>query len=294
VPTKKKALGRGLQALAKDVQIPGIALSEAVAKTRPPSEIPLSAISPNPFQPRAEVPLESLESLIDSIRRHGVMEPILVRPHAGGKYQLVAGQRRLLAAKEVGLRSIPAVVQELTDEQVLVLSLVENLQREDLNPADEARAFQTLHGRFGLTHEAIGDAVGRGRTYVTNSLRLLMLEKPALNSLAAGKIARGQALALLAVPHESRAEVLKLIERKGLTVRQIEELARTAPKPKGSAKVHATNPHLERVARELEDALGTKVRVQPRKMGGDIVIAYESTADLNRLLRLLLKSERPF
>jgi ParB family transcriptional regulator, chromosome partitioning protein len=293
VPTKKKALGRGLQALAKDVQIPGVALSDAVGKTRPPSELPIAAIAPNPYQPRMEVPLESLETLIDSIRRHGVMEPILVRPKAAG-YELVAGQRRLLAAKEAGLSSIPAVVQDLTDEQVLVLSLVENLQREDLNPADEARAFQMLHGRFGLTHEEIGEAVGRGRTYVTNSLRLLVLEKPVLDALASGRLTRGQGLALLAVPHTSRADVMKLIEHKGLTVRQIEDFARHAPKLKDAVKQAAVNPHLERVAQELEESLGAKVRVQPRKKGGDIVIAYESTADLNRLLRLLLRRESPY
>lgn len=293
MPTKKKALGRGLQALARDVQIPGVALSESVMKTRPPSELPISSITPNRFQPRTEVPPEALQSLADSIKLHGVMEPILVRPATGGKYELVAGQRRLLAAKMVGLKSIPAVIQEMSDEQVLVLSLVENLQREDLNPADEARAFQMLSSRFGLTHEAIGEAVSKGRTYITNSLRLLMLEKPALDALASGRITRGQALALLACPQPSRMAALKQVLSKGMTVRQIEELAKTAPKPHVKAKPEKS-AHLERVASELEQALGTQVRIEPRKKGGEIVIAYASDADLNRLLRLLVKSENPY
>ncbi len=275
------------------MQIPGAALSESVMKTRPPSELTISSITPNRFQPRTEVAPESLQSLVDSIKLHGVMEPILVRPSTGGKYELVVGQRRLLAAKMVGLKSIPAVVQEMSDEQVLVLSLVENLQREDLNPADEARAFQTLSSRFGLTHEAIGEAVSKGRTYITNSLRLLMLEKPALDALASGRLTRGQALALLACPQPSRAAALKQALGKGMTVRQIEEMAKAAPKPKVKAKPEKS-AHLERVASELEQALGTRVRIEPKKKGGEVIIAYTSDADLNRIFRLLVNNENPY
>jgi ParB family chromosome partitioning protein len=207
----------------------------------------------------------------------------------------VAGQRRLLAAREAGLNAIPAVVKPLDDRDVLMLSLVENIQREDLNPVDEARAFQTLSADFALTHEQIAGGVGRGRSYVTNSLRLLTLERAALKEVASGRLSRGQALALLAIPPERRAEVLKKIQSAGLTVRQIERLAqKPSPVAKPARKPAPADGHYKRVEGQLEDYLGTRVRIKRRGRGGNLDIDFASKEDLSRLLLLIVKRDNPF
>lgn len=292
---KKKGLGRGLKQLTDEVGIPGVALGEPAAKRRPPAELPLSAIDSNPFQPRAEISAESLKSLVESIEHHGVVEPVLVRPIAGDRYQLVAGQRRLAAARQVGLATIPAVVQDLTDEQVLVLSLVENLQREDLSPVDEARAFQLLTSQFGFTHDGIARAVGRGRSYVSNSLRLLGLGKSAVAAMAEGRISRGQGVALLAIPASERAKALAQALAGNLTVREIEQIARRsrAKSPKDAAKA-VEDPYIRDIVSRLEEILSARVRVKSRGKGGEIVISYSSHEDLNRLLKILQPTENPF
>ena len=292
---KKKGLGRGLKQLTDEAGIPGVALGESASKRRPPAELPLAAIDSNPYQPRAEISAESLRSLVESIKEHGVVEPVLVRPVAGERYQLVAGQRRLAAARQAGLAAIPAVVQDLTDEQVLVLSLVENLQREDLSPVDEARAFQLLASQFGFTHDGIARAVGRGRSYVSNSLRLLGLGKAAIAAIAEGRITRGQGVALLAMQANERAKALAQALAGNLTVREIEQLARRsrAKSPKDSAKA-AQDPYIRDIVDRLEEILGARVCVKPRGKGGEVVIAYSSRADLNRILKILQPTENPF
>jgi len=292
---KKKGLGRGLKQLTDEVGIPGVALSEPSAKRRPPAELPLSAIDSNPYQPRAEISAESLKSLVESIKEHGVVEPVLVRPIAGDRYQLVAGQRRLAAARQVGLATIPAVVQDLTDEQVLVLSLVENLQREDLSPVDEARAFQLLTSQFNFTHDGIARAVGRGRSYISNSLRLLGLGKAAVAAIAERRITRGQGVALLSMPAKERTRALAQALAGNLTVREIEQLARRsrAKSPKDAAKT-VEDPHIRDIVSRLEEIFSARVRVKSRGKGGEIVISYSSRKDLNRLLRILQPTEDPF
>ena len=288
-------MGRGLKQLTDEAGIPGVALGEDADKRKPPAELPLAAIDSNPYQPRAEISAESLKGLVDSIKEHGVVEPVVVRPVAGGRYQLVAGQRRLEAARRAGLEAIPAVVQDLTDEQVLVLSLVENLQREDLNPVDEARAFQLLASQFGFTHDGIARAVGRGRSYVSNSLRLLGLGKAAVSAIAEGRITRGQGVALLSVTAEERAKALAQALAGNLTVREIEQLARrTRAKPPGNAAEAAEDPYIRGIVDRLEEILGARVRVKPRGKGGEIVIAYSSRADLNRILKIIQPTENPF
>lgn len=292
---RKKGLGRGLQVLSREVQIPAALLGETVGGRPQPLEVPLSAIDPNPYQPRMDIPPESLRELVASVKQHGVVEPVLLRPRPDGRYQLVAGQRRLLAARAAGLNAIPAVVKQLDDRDVLMLSLVENLQREDLNPVDEARAFQTLSGDFALTHEQIAAGVGRGRSYVTNSLRLLTLDRAALKEAASGRLSRGQALALLAVPPERRSEVLRRILASGLTVRQIERLAQEptlAAKP--AQKSAAADGHYKRMEGQLEDYLGTRVRIKRRGRGGSVDVEFASAEDLSRLLLLIIKRENPF
>ena len=292
---KKKGLGRGLKQLTDEVGIPAVALGEPASKRGAPSELPLAAIDSNPYQPRAEISAESLKGLVDSIKEHGVVEPVVVRPVAGDRYQLVAGQRRLEAARQAGLTAIPAVVHDLTDEQVLVLSLVENLQREDLNPVDEARAFQLLASQFGFTHDGIARSVGRGRRYVSNSLRLLGLGKAAVAAIAEGRITRGQGVALLAMPANERAKALAQALAGNLTVREIEQLARRsrAKPPKDAAK-SAQDPYIRDIVDRLEEIFGAKVRVKSRGRGGEIVIAYSSRGDLNRILKIIQPTENPF
>jgi len=291
---RKKGLGRGLQALSREVKIPSALLGESVGGRQQSLEVPLSAIDPNPYQPRVDIPPESLRELVESVKRHGVVEPVLLRPRPDGRYELVAGQRRLLAARQAGLKSLPAVVRPLDDRDVLMLSLVENLQREDLNPVDEARAFQALSAEFGLTHEQIAAGVGRGRSYVTNSLRLLTLERAALKEVAAGRLSRGQALALLALAPERRAEVLQRILSTGLTVRQIERLAQAPSAAAKPGRKSAADAHYRRAESELEDYLGTRVRIKRRGQGGNVDIEFTSGEDLSRLLLLIIKRENPF
>ena len=292
---KKKGLGRGLKQLTDEAGIPGVALGESAPKGKPPAELPLFGIDSNPYQPRAEISAESLKSLAESIKEHGVVEPVVVRPVVGERYQLVAGQRRLEAARQAGLEAIPAVVHDLTDEQVLVLSLVENLQREDLNPVDEARAFQLLASQFNFTHDGIARAVGRGRSYVSNSLRLLGLGKAAIAAIAEGRITRGQGVALLAMQANERAKALAQALAGNLTVREIEQLARRsrAKSPKDSAKT-AQDPYIRDIVDRLEEILGARVRVKSRGNSGEIVITYSSRKDLNRLLKILQPAENPF
>ncbi len=292
---KKKGLGRGLQQLAGEVGIPAVPLGEAGAKRAAPAELALSAIDSNPYQPRAGVSAESLKSLVESIKEHGVVEPVVVRLLGSGRYQLVAGQRRLEAARQAGLDTIPAVVHDLTDEQVLVVSLVENLQREDLSPVDEARAFQLLSSQFSFTHEDIARAVGRGRSYVSNSLRLLGLGQSAIAAIAEGRITRGQAVALLAVPAKERDRALAQAIAGNMTVREIERLARRSRSRKPKAAADAVqDPYLRDIVARLEEIFGARVRVKSRGKGGEIVIEYSSRADLNRLLKIIQPAENPY
>ena len=276
--------------------MPSAALPPPTAARAAPTELLLSVIDPNPYQPRSESDAEALSGLVESVKQYGVVEPVVVRPSGSGRYQLVAGQRRYLAAREAGLSHIPALVRDLSDEDTLVISLVENLQREDLSPLDEARAFQLLSVRFNLTHEAVARAVGRTRSYVTNSLRLLSLEEPALGALQSGELSRGQALALLALPRPERKPALARIRRQKLSVRQVEEMAQRARRKERVAAGTAAiaDPYLHRVVDELEGYLGTRVRVRRRGDGGELVISYSSPGDLNRLLRLLKPTENPY
>jgi len=300
VKKKKGGLGRGLDELqAVETAVP-LSLAETHDATAGAArEIPLKAVSPNPFQPRESADSETIAELAESVRRHGVVEPILVRPLNKGRYQLVAGHRRLLAAQRAGLKMIPAVVRRLSDEESLVLSLVENLQREDLSPLEEANAFARLAEGFGFTHRQIGEVVGRSRTYVTNSLRLLNLSETAQQALQKGTLSRGQALAIMALPEADREHAIARALNEGLSVRQLEALAKkhqaTATSPSaGRTTLRVADPYIEAVVSQLEAYMGTRVRISTKQEGGRIEISFYSTEDLNRLLKLILPSEHPY
>ncbi|HTE85997.1 MAG TPA: ParB/RepB/Spo0J family partition protein [Dehalococcoidia bacterium] len=279
-----RGLGRGLAAL-----LPGG--PEAA------HEVDIDLIAPNPEQPRKQLDAQSLQELAESIRQHGILQPLIVSRHlatgGGASYALIAGQRRLQAARLAGLTRVPVVVREIQDVQRLELALVENLQRADLSPLDEAAAFRRLIDEFGLTQEEVARRVGRGRVAVANSLRLLGLSPLIRSSLASGEISAGHARALLGAGLETdRAHLLGQIVQQGLSVRQTEVLVRglrIAGVPPRERSIRAPDP--ERVALEerLRSALATQVEIRPSRRGGRILIRYYNEDDLQEILDVLLR-----
>lgn len=268
------ALGRGLSAL-----IPS--RDDASAG---PREIPLSEIRVNPNQPRRDVEHANLEALATSITDHGVLQPILVTETLDG-YRIVAGERRVQAARLAGLERIPAMIRQLADREQLELALVENVQREDLNPIEEANAFRQLHDEFGLTQDEIARQVGRARTTITNTLRLLELDEGVQAAVADGRLSEGHARALIGLPAIQQLHLVAAIVESGLSVRQAEELARRLREPRQATEKaeRRVDPDLERVEEDLRNALGTKVSVARGRKGGRIVIEYYNDEDLGRL-----------
>jgi ParB family transcriptional regulator, chromosome partitioning protein len=252
------------------------------------NEIPLNEIHVNPNQPRRDVAHANLEALATSIADHGVLQPILVTETLDG-YRIVAGERRVEAARLAGLERIPAVIRQLADREQLELALVENVQREDLNPIEEANAFRQLHEEFGLTQDEIARQVGRARTTITNTLRLLELDDGVQAAVADGRLSEGHARALVGLPAVQQLHLVSTIVDAGLSVRQAEELARRLrePRPAKAATERRSDPDLERVEDDLRSALGTKVSVARGRKGGRIVIEYYTDEDLGRLYERL-------
>jgi ParB family chromosome partitioning protein len=268
------ALGRGLAAL-----IPGRA-----GAVEAPTEIQLDRIVPNPYQPRNAVDGADLEALAASIAEHGVLQPVLVTETLEG-YQLVAGERRVRAARMAGLTRIPAIVRQLADQHRLELALVENIQRADLAPLEEARAYRRLIDEFGSTQEQVARKVGRARSTVANSLRLLELDPAVQAALAEGRITEGHARAIAALDGPRQAGLLGVVVARGISVRQTEELARrlSQPKPLNADGARRMDPDAERVEEDLRRALGTKVSLARTRHGGRIVIEFYSDEELGRL-----------
>jgi ParB family chromosome partitioning protein len=237
------------------------------------------------FQPRAKVDDASLEELKASIKKSGVIEPVLVRPVAHGIYELVAGERRLRASQAVGATEIPAIIKTLSDKEALELSLVENIQRENLNPIEEAQGYERLLDEFGYTQEAIADAVGRDRATVANLLRLLSLPEEVQQGVREGAVSMGHARALLSVQDRAKqVELFRRVKRESLSVRQTEAMAGAWVNP-ARRRTRRADPQLKGLEDELRRALGTKVTLTARKKGGRIVVEYFSQEDLSRLLK---------
>ncbi len=278
----KRGLGRGLEAL-----LPGN--EEATGET---AEIAIREIRPNRYQPRRVMDEEKLAELVESIREHGVVQPVLVRPTGDG-YELVAGERRWRAAQLVGLESIPAVVKDYDDAQSMEIALVENLQREDLNPVEEADAFRRLMEEFNLTQEDVAKRVGRSRPAVANSLRLLSLPEGIREDVSRGTISAGHARAILSLDRdELRDRLAEAIKARHLSVRQAEQLAKELTKlkpPKGHSAT-TLEPALKEVEENLRRAFGTQVHVRQNrgKVKGRIEVEYYSREDLERILDLVL------
>ena len=276
-------LGRGLEALIP--QRPN-----AVAA---PTEIPLARIAPNPYQPRTSLEDEGLRELAESIAAHGVLQPILVTETLDG-YRLVAGERRVRASRLAGLERIPAVVRQLADHDQLELALVENLQRADLNSLEEARAFRQLIDDFGYTQEQLASRMGRARSTIANSLRLLDLDPDVQAAIAGGLITEGHGRALAGLAVEGQARVLGVVVERELSVRETEELVRRlrgGATETNAATRRSSRPadaELERVESDLRAALGTKVSLARSRRGGRIIIEYYSDEELSRLFDRLV------
>ena len=283
---RPSGLGRGLGAL-----IPGeVQLGKAEAGF---SEIPVSAVSPNRFQPRDHFDEQALESLTASIRVVGVLQPILVRPKADGTYELIAGERRWRASKRAGLQTIPALIRETDDNNALEHALVENLQRDDLNPLEEAAAFQQLIEDFQLTHDQVAQRIGRSRTTITNTLRLLHLPASIQKLLQRKELSMGHARALLGTPNRQlQEEIASRVAKEGLSVREVERLVReegegeiadssrtpssvTTPRPAGLLELEEL----------LADYLETRVAVTLKNKKGKIAIEFADLEDLERIYR---------
>ena len=246
-------------------------------------EIPIARISPNPYQPRKRFDADDLAALRASIAAHGVLQPILVSETPIG-YQLVAGERRLRAAKAAGLDRIPAVIRQLVDRDQLELALVENLQRADLDPLETAEAYRQLINRFGLTQDDVAARVGRARSTIANTLRLLELAPEVQVAVADGRLTEGHGRAIGGMPGNAQARVLDTVVAQALSVRQTEELVRRLREPRAAVvPERRLDGELERVEEDLRRALGTKVSLARSRRGGRIVIEYYSDEDLNRL-----------
>ncbi|MEO8228198.1 MAG: ParB/RepB/Spo0J family partition protein [Chloroflexota bacterium] len=275
---RPSALGRGLASL-----IPG-----RVGAVEAPTEIALDRIVANPYQPRRSMGGAELEALAASIAEHGVLQPVLVTETLEG-YRLVAGERRVRAARLAGLTRIPAVVRELADRHQLELALVENVQRSDLNPLEEARAYRQLIDEFEYSQEEVAQKVGRARSTVANTLRLLELDPALQAAVGEGTISEGHARAMAGLDVPEQIGLLEVVIARGLSVRQVEELVRRlqAPGPKAGASVRPGDPDAERVEEDLRRALGTKVSLARTRRGGRIVIEFYSDEELGRLYERL-------
>jgi ParB family chromosome partitioning protein len=291
----RRALGKGLSAL----------LSSRTAPKSPPlppapltyesiSHLPIALVDPNPLQPRTVFHPDRLQELADSIRTNGIIQPLVVRPH-GDRYQLVAGERRWRAAKLAGLTEVPAVLQNVSDDRLLEITLVENIQREDLNPIEVARAFDRLSGELNLSHEDIARRTGKDRSTITNTLRLLKLPADVQQLVAERRLSLGHARAILGLPTEDlQRQVAEKSSSQGLSVRQVERLVQrmtTTREPKRPEEV--TDPNVKAAIAELEQVLGTRVRITARPDNrGWIEIEYYSAEDLDRIYSLIVREEK--
>jgi ParB family chromosome partitioning protein len=281
----RRGLGKGLSAL----------ISTAEDVNEGTTEIPLSSIVPNPEQPRREIDEQSIEELAASIREHGLLQPIMVEPLVDGRYRLIAGERRWRAARMAGLSTVPAVVRRVSDEERLELALVENVQREDINAVEEAIAYRTLMERFGLTQEEVARKVGKSRTAVANTLRLLVLDTEILDGLRQGKISEGHARALLMAPEETRLEMYRRAVRLGWSVRETERAARAAsrqetrPVSPVSRETSDPDPHILALEDRLRSVLATRVQIRHSNGRGTVEIHFYDLDDLSRIVETIVR-----
>jgi ParB family transcriptional regulator, chromosome partitioning protein len=291
---KRRALGKGLDSLLPRVQAPAPPPPAPAPTAAPeneggkPREIPLEQIDPNPYQTRSQVNEEQLGELAASISANGVIQPILVRPQANGRFQLIAGERRWRASKVAGKATIPAILKQVSDEQAMEMTIVENLQRADLNPMEQARAFERLGREFHMTQEQISLRTGKDRASIGNFLRLLKLPVDVQGRIEAGELSFGHGRALLGLQHHPGMEqVVKRVIANSLSVRQTESLVQSVLVPEGKKEPKPeppVDPNVKEVADQLQRALGLKVRIEDSRGRGKVIIEYSSLADFDGLL----------
>jgi ParB family chromosome partitioning protein len=291
VAIKKKGLGRGLEALLGEK-------AEAANVSTEINRLPLSALQPGKYQPRQKMETGALNELAESIREQGIMQPLLVRLVAAGKYEIIAGERRYRAATLVGLKEVPVLVSAADDQSAAAMALIENMQREDLNALEEAQGLARLIEEFGFTHEQAAKAVGKSRSAISNLLRLMQLVKPVQAMLIAGEIDMGHARALLPLPGSSQVALAQKIAAQGLSVREAERMAAALAlaggqigdkKPKkqmGSEPVDA-DPDMKRLSREISDLIGLGAEFRIKGKGGELRIQFSQFDELDSLLKKL-------
>ncbi len=286
--SKKRGLGKGLDALIPTG-------SDQIPSRQGLLQVPVENIQPNPRQPRTSPEMENISQLADSIREHGILQPLVVLPKdAGGRYTLIAGERRLRAAQKAGLEFVPVIVREANEQQQLEWALVENLQRSDLNPLEIANGYLQLADEFDLSHAEIAKRVGKNRTTVSNTLRLLKLSAAVRGALIENKISEGHARALLSLPTaQAQSAALQSILERELSVRQVEELVqRLLGERRKKKPTTKRSPEETALENQLRDALGTRVTLKRGRRGGSLVIRFFSDEELNTLVdRLLASSE---
>jgi ParB family transcriptional regulator, chromosome partitioning protein len=276
---KRKGLGRGLEALLGGDEAPrGDALTA----------LPVGRIRPGRYQPRTRMDQEALAELASSIKSQGLIQPVLVRPVDHDRYELIAGERRWRAAQMAGLQEIPALVREVADESALAMSLIENIQRENLNPMEEAAGLQRLVDEFRMTHEQAADAVGRSRSATTNLLRLLRLAKPVQGMVMEGVLEMGHARALLSLDGARQIEAANRIAARGLSVREAEALVGNMQRGQGPRRERKADRDLIRLEEEVSGRLGTTVEIRSGRKGrGKLIVHYSSLDHLDQLLKKL-------
>jgi ParB family chromosome partitioning protein len=289
--TRKGGLGRGLDALIPNSVMPAEITTSSGVVVADRNEIDINLISPNPKQPRTVFDEEQLSELAASIKEVGLLQPPVVRSIGGGKYQLIMGERRYRASKLAGLKSIPVIIRQTPDDQLLREALVENIHRSQLNPLEEGAAYQQLLNDFGYTHDELADRLGKSRPAITNTMRLLNLPASVQRRVAAGVLTAGHARALLSLSDEKEIEALaNRIVAEGLTVRAVEEIVAT-----GGAKIKGGSikrgkllaPRLKEIGDQLSDTLDTRVSVELGKKKGKIVIEFATVEDLERITKLI-------
>lgn len=286
----KRALGKGLSALLPS-RTGGAVPAPDPAQPTGMLRLPIDQIEPNPLQPRSQFQGDRLSELAQSIRENGIIQPLVVRRHGAG-FQLAAGERRWRAARLAGLTHVPVVVQDFADDRLMEIALIENIQREDLNPIEIAHAFERLHKEFKLSHEQIAQRTGKDRTTITNLLRLLKLPGDIQLLLAERRLSTGHARAILAIENpEEQIEVAGRITSEGLSVRQVERLVQRMNEPRDPkpAEEAAQDPNIKAAVQEMELILGTRVRVVPKSsQRGRIEIEYYSLEELTRIYECIV------
>jgi ParB family chromosome partitioning protein len=290
---KRKALGRGLDSLlpSRPTATP-IAMPAAQASGS--QEIAIDQIDANPYQTRGRINEAALEELANSIKASGVVQPVVLRPVANGRFQIVAGERRWLASKRVGRTTIPAVVRQISNEQAMEITIIENLQREDLNPVEQGRAFERLSREFGMTQEQIAARTGKDRASIANFMRILKLPELVRSAMEESILSFGHGKVLLGLagfPEHLERAAREVIEKQ-LSVRQTEELVSRLLNPQGAEQkpeksVRVLDPNVREAQRSLEGALGVKVEIQDRKGKGKIILKYGSLEDFDRIVEAL-------